>query len=112
MLNNVFKNAIESIQETRRLDGLITVSVKNTSDWVVLSIEDNGVGLSSDKALVLCEPYHTTKEHGMGLGLAIVQKIIDDHGGLFAIHPCKNTVGACVTISLLKHPPLSNPKNS
>ena len=110
VLNNVFKNAIEAIQETKRKDGVITTTVETTSHWVVLSIEDNGMGLSSDKALVLCEPYHTTKEHGMGLGLAIVQKIIDDHGGLFAIHPCKNTVGACVTISLLKDKPLSETK--
>jgi|LauGreDrversion4_2_1035121.scaffolds.fasta_scaffold08947_2 two-component system nitrogen regulation sensor histidine kinase NtrY len=102
VLNNVFKNAIESIEETKRHDGRITVITENNPDWFILSIHDNGVGLSSDKALVLCEPYQTTKEQGMGLGLAIVQKIIDDHGGLFAIQPNTNGVGACVTISLLK----------
>ncbi len=106
VLNNVFKNAIESIQETKRHDGRITVIMENNPDWFVLSIHDNGVGLSLDKALVLCEPYQTTKEQGMGLGLAIVQKIIDDHGGLFAIQPNTNGVGACVTISLLKQAPL------
>ncbi len=106
VLNNVFKNAIESIEETKRCDGRITVVTENNPDWFVLSIHDNGVGLSSDKALVLCEPYQTTKEQGMGLGLAIVQKIIDDHGGLFAIQPNINGVGASVTISLLKQAPL------
>jgi two-component system nitrogen regulation sensor histidine kinase NtrY len=106
VLNNIFKNAIESIEESKRCDGRITIITENSRDWFVLSIHDNGVGLSSDKALVLCEPYQTTKEQGMGLGLAIVQKIIDDHGGLFAIQPNPNGVGACVTISLLKQAPL------
>ncbi|MBM3631849.1 MAG: GHKL domain-containing protein [Alphaproteobacteria bacterium] len=106
VLNNVFKNAIESIEETKRHDGCIHVVTKHHSDWFVLSIHDNGVGLSLEKALVLCEPYQTTKEQGMGLGLAIVQKIIDDHGGLFSIHPNINGVGVCVTISLLKQAPL------
>jgi nitrogen fixation/metabolism regulation signal transduction histidine kinase len=39
----------------------------------------------------------------MGLGLAIVQKIIDDHGGLFSIRPAPHSDGACVTISLMKN---------
>jgi two-component system, NtrC family, nitrogen regulation sensor histidine kinase NtrY len=100
VFNNVFKNAIESIEETNRIDGLIDVTIQHNSGWFIISIQDNGIGLSTDKALVLCEPYQTTKEQGMGLGLAIVQKIIDDHGGLFSIHPKKEGIGACVCISL------------
>lgn len=109
VFNNIFKNAIESIQESHRKDGIITITIQNNSDWFMISVQDNGIGLSTDKALVLCEPYQTTKEQGMGLGLAIVQKIIDDHGGLFSIRPSENTLGACVTLSLLKRGPISGP---
>jgi two-component system nitrogen regulation sensor histidine kinase NtrY len=103
VFTNVFKNAVESIEETKRLDGCITVSIKENKDWIMISIQDNGSGLSSDKALLLCEAYQTTKAQGMGLGLAIVQKIIDDHGGLFSIRPAPHSDGACVTISLMKN---------
>jgi two-component system nitrogen regulation sensor histidine kinase NtrY len=101
VLTNIFKNAIESIHETLKKDGEIVVSYTENDHWLMISIQDNGAGLSMDKALVLCEPYQTTKAEGMGLGLAIVQKIIDDHGGLFSIQPNgPNQPGAIITISL------------
>jgi two-component system nitrogen regulation sensor histidine kinase NtrY len=101
VLTNIFKNAIESIHETHRTDGEIIVCSSEKDHWLIISIQDNGAGLSKDKALLLCEPYQTTKAEGMGLGLAIVQKIIDDHGGLFSIQPNKaNQPGAFITISL------------
>ena len=46
----------------------------------VIQIADNGTGLPPDRAR-LFEPYVTTREKGTGLGLPIVRKIIDEHGG-------------------------------
>lgn len=105
VFTNILKNALESLEERKDTPGCITLSVEEKDKWVMIIFQDNGVGLSSDKALLLCEPYQTTKAQGMGLGLAIVQKIIDDHGGLFSIQPALGQRGARVTISLLKQGP-------
>ncbi len=48
---------------------------------VCVTIEDNGTGIDAETKKTLFEPYHTTKPGGDGLGLAVVSKIIDDHGG-------------------------------
>ncbi len=48
---------------------------------ICIAIEDNGAGIDAETQSHLFEPYHTTKPHGEGLGLSIVSKIIDDHGG-------------------------------
>ena len=54
---------------------LLTDNVRN-----VLTIADNGIGLPEDRAR-LFEPYVTTRDEGTGLGLPIVKKIIEEHGG-------------------------------
>lgn len=48
---------------------------------IVMTIQDNGIGLPQDDRARLTEPYMTTRAKGTGLGLAIVKKIVDDHGG-------------------------------
>jgi len=48
---------------------------------VCIDIEDNGKGIDAETRQHLFEPYHTTKPKGEGLGLSIVSKIMDDHGG-------------------------------
>jgi two-component system nitrogen regulation sensor histidine kinase NtrY len=50
----------------------------------VIRISDNGTGLPPDRAR-LFEPYVTTREKGTGLGLPIVKKIIEEHGGTLAL---------------------------
>ena len=62
-------------------DSFITVEV---ADGVTIRIMDNGTGLPPDRAR-LFEPYVTTREKGTGLGLPIVKKIIEEHGGSLAL---------------------------
>jgi PAS domain S-box-containing protein len=49
--------------------------------WVVLSVEDTGMGMEESIQRQIFEPFFTTKEHGTGLGLAVVQQILASHGG-------------------------------
>jgi two-component system, NtrC family, nitrogen regulation sensor histidine kinase NtrY len=58
----------------------IRVKVDTGPDWVCITIADNGIGLPEDRSR-LFEPYVTTREKGTGLGLPIVKKIIEEHGG-------------------------------
>ena len=111
-LTNILKNAGESIETRMRTsstsneDGIIEVSLENSSNSIVVKISDNGVGLPQDR-LRLFEPYVTTREKGTGLGLAIVKKIIEEHGGTLKLNDSdpfekSGIIGASVTIELPK----------
>jgi two-component system, NtrC family, nitrogen regulation sensor histidine kinase NtrY len=89
-LTNLIKNAGEAI-ETRVEKGLfgdgkpeIHVVMTVTDLEAVIEIADNGIGLPADRAR-LFEPYVTTRDKGTGLGLPIVKKIIEEHGGTLAL---------------------------
>jgi nitrogen fixation/metabolism regulation signal transduction histidine kinase len=73
------------------------------SSRVRLSIEDNGPGFSAAVLQRAFEPYVTTKRSGTGLGLAVVKKIADDHGGRIEISnriSGASVLGAQVSLSL------------
>ncbi|TCO71289.1 ATP-binding protein [Rhodovulum euryhalinum] len=85
-LTNLIKNAGEAI-ETRREKGApdgfaaeIRVRLTREDGAGLIEIADNGIGLPEDRAR-LFEPYVTTRDSGTGLGLPIVKKIIEEHGG-------------------------------
>ncbi|MBW7849167.1 MAG: PAS domain-containing sensor histidine kinase [Rhodospirillales bacterium] len=83
-LANLLKNAVEAIEgrEGKGLPrGRVAVSLRRTSDQIVVEVEDNGRGLPRELRDRLTEPYVTTRAKGTGLGLAIVKKIVEDHGG-------------------------------
>ena len=84
VLVNIIKNSIESINEKQELEknfkGKINILVENNKDFIYIIIEDNGVGFKST-AIDLITPLTTTKQHGSGLGLSIVSKILHEHGG-------------------------------
>jgi two-component system nitrogen regulation sensor histidine kinase NtrY len=85
-LTNLIKNggeAIESLQEQGAPEGHVPelrVAMTLAEETVEITISDNGIGLPPDRAR-LFEPYVTTREKGTGLGLPIVKKIIEEHGG-------------------------------
>jgi two-component system nitrogen regulation sensor histidine kinase NtrY len=87
---NLIKNAgeaIESLQEKGAPEGFapqIRVSLVLEPAQAVVRIEDNGIGLPPDRGR-LFEPYVTTRAKGTGLGLPIVKKIIEEHGGTLAL---------------------------
>jgi two-component system nitrogen regulation sensor histidine kinase NtrY len=89
-LTNLIKNAgeaIESYQEKGATDGFapeIRVSLDLTPEQAVIRIADNGTGLPPDRSR-LFEPYVTTRAKGTGLGLPIVKKIIEEHGGTLTL---------------------------
>ncbi len=89
-LTNLVKNAgeaIESLQKKGAPEGHvpeIRVSLKIGPLGAEIRIADNGIGLPEDRAR-LFEPYVTTRDEGTGLGLPIVKKIIEEHGGTLVL---------------------------
>lgn len=106
-MTNVLKNAVEAIEAKRARSetadsGAISVVMRGENDHVVIAVEDNGVGLPTDRERIV-EPYVTTREKGTGLGLAIVNKIVDEHGGDMSFGSAEGG-GTCVTLRLARIP--------
>ncbi len=97
VFTNIFKNAIQSIPPNR--EGVITIDYTVQEKDVVISIKDNGVGMSEDIEAKIFVPSFSTKNSGMGLGLAISKKIIENSGGKIWF-TTKQGEGSLFTISL------------
>lgn len=82
-LHNLLKNALEAIGESHKPQiQVVTRAVHaDEQDWVELVVADNGPGLPADFGERWFEPYTTSKPKGTGLGLAVVKKIVEEHGG-------------------------------
>ncbi|KAJ56767.1 ATPase [Actibacterium mucosum KCTC 23349] len=89
-LTNLIKNAGEATEtRTEKSVGLpfspeIRVTLNCSGDTALITIADNGIGLPEDRAR-LFEPYVTTRDKGTGLGLPIVKKIVEEHGGTLVL---------------------------
>jgi len=80
-LINLIKNGLEALNGT----GRVTVSARSDDDAVEIVVADSGPGLTEEQRANLFVPGFTTKSHGGGLGLTIVQRIVSDHGGVIAV---------------------------
>src|SRR5947207_1886216 len=79
---NLMINAIEAMNEVRDAPReLLISSAKDESQSVLVSVRDSGPGLNPDSLDRLFQAFHTTKPHGMGMGLAISRSIVEAHGG-------------------------------
>ena len=80
--------------------GKIDIDISDNNDYIVVCIKDNGSGIRDiNKAM---NPYFTTKKNGTGLGLPIVDKIINEHKGDFSIKNMSNNDGTEINISFPK----------
>jgi len=81
VLINLIKNSIEAKKKKTKLNIVIKSQIVNDESIVRLTIVDNGIGFPDDILDQVFEPYVTTKSKGGGLGLAIVQNIVEQHAG-------------------------------
>ncbi|WP_047549552.1 sensor histidine kinase [Psychroserpens sp. Hel_I_66] len=80
VVTNLVKNSIQAIPEERE-NPRIEVNVGSQNGMVIISVEDNGLGISEDNEIKIFEPKFTTKSSGMGLGLAMVKNIVETYKG-------------------------------
>jgi two-component system nitrogen regulation sensor histidine kinase NtrY len=91
----------------------VRISAERADGQAVVRIMDNGIGLPEDRAR-LFEPYVTTRDKGTGLGLPIVKKIIEEHGGTLVLQDAPAFAegahcGAMAVIRLPLHETEQNP---
>jgi len=119
VIHNLLQNAQDAVAdrppqaENGRIDlGTETVRFRDSDGSertvVRLSVADNGPGFSPKILARAFEPYVTSKARGTGLGLAVVKKIIEEHGGRIDIKNRSGSNGAKVAILLLKLAPEQN----
>lgn len=117
VIHNLLQNAQDALQEhppedaEPRIDVVTEGIIYQSADGgtriaVRLSISDNGPGFAPKILANAFEPYVTSKAKGTGLGLAMVKKIIEEHGGRIDIQNRDDRSGASVLILLLKLAPV------
>lgn len=96
VLLNLYLNAIQAIGR----EGIITVAVAECGDGrIKLSVADSGKGMTAEQLQAIFTPYFTTKADGTGLGLAVVQNIVEQHGGTIHVESTSGR-GAVFTLYL------------
>ncbi|MFZ5517106.1 MAG: sensor histidine kinase [Candidatus Zhuqueibacterota bacterium] len=97
-LHNLVKNSIDASS----IGGVIFIETKSVAEEkfrVKIIVRDMGNGIPAEDLEKIFEPYFTTKKRGMGLGLSIVKRIIEDHDGKIAIESALHK-GTTITVLL------------
>lgn len=92
-LINIIKNSMQAVEEAEETGkkGVVNVEGIRRNGFYSLKISDNGIGMDEDTQNKLFEPYFSTKSSGMGLGLVITKKILDDMNAKIKV---KSAVGS------------------
>jgi len=84
-MERVFYNLLRNAAEASPAGGSITVKTRPLDGFVEVAVIDRGSGITREHRESIFNPFFTTKPNGVGLGLAIVSKIIDEHGGRITV---------------------------
>lgn len=82
-VRNLIDNAIQATQEVELPEVKITLNTR--AETLIISVNDNGCGISQSSSDKIFEPFYTTKQGGSGLGLAVVHGVIKAHGGKVSV---------------------------
>jgi signal transduction histidine kinase len=94
LMERVFYNLILNAVQASPPGGAVSVKTRAGADSVEIAVIDRGVGIDPAQRDSIFNPFFTTKPEGVGLGLAIVSKIVDEHGGKITVEsePGKGSV--------------------
>ena len=87
VIQNIISNAIKYMDKAKGMKGIIQIRVKDVGDFVQVEIEDNGKGIAAKDLPYIFDRFYRTDvsrnsaKGGSGIGLSIVRKILEDHGG-------------------------------
>lgn len=97
IITNLVKNATQAVAENNT-NPTILVSVSEEPKMVKIVVKDNGIGIAEENKPYVFEPKFTTKSSGMGLGLGIIKKIIENYNGTITFESAQN-IGTTFTVS-------------
>ncbi|CAM2806281.1 PhnD/SsuA/transferrin family substrate-binding protein [Shewanella loihica] len=76
---NLIRNALDAMDETD--DPQLAIAITNDSENAVIVVSDSGIGLSEQALERLFFPFETSKANGLGLGMVVCKRIVEEHGG-------------------------------
>ena len=85
LLERVFYNLVLNAAQATEPGGALTVKTRASSGFAEIAVIDRGKGIDPKHMNTIFNPFFTTKPQGVGLGLAIVSKIVDEHGGKITV---------------------------
>lgn len=94
LIHNLILNAFEAVEPIKDRQRVVSVNVRPNGNVLRIAVEDNGVGIDPIAQQHLFDAFFTTKDTGMGMGLAICRSIVEAHGGSLAAerrHPYGST---------------------
>ena len=106
LLRLAFSNLVQNAIQASSVGQTVSLAVTMETDWAKVKVRDNGSGIEPEHLESIFNPFFTTKPEGVGLGLAIVSKIVDEHGGRLAVKSQKGS-GTTFEIVLPKEQPIS-----
>ncbi|MEZ4859463.1 MAG: ATP-binding protein [Flavobacteriaceae bacterium] len=99
VITNLVKNSIQAIEKSNPAEPRIEVRVFSENNQTIITVSDNGSGISEENKLKVFEPKFTTKSSGMGLGLAMVKNIVETYQGTISLHSVEGK-GTTFTVSI------------
>src|SRR5580693_8461192 len=81
LLHRAISNLVLNAMDAMPMGGTLTLRSRGEIGKVLIEVADTGSGLTTEECERIFTPYYTSKQHGNGLGLAIVQSVVSDHGG-------------------------------
>ncbi len=104
MLHRAIENLVLNAMDAMPAGGVLMLRTSHRAGEVDIEVSDTGTGLTPQECDRLFTPYYTTKQHGTGLGLAVVQSVVSDHGGRVSVES-ESGVGTSFHIHLPARPP-------
>jgi signal transduction histidine kinase len=98
-MEQVFLNLIGNAVQAMSGGGVLDICTRFTNESVEMLFGDTGIGIAPADLSLIFQPFHTTKHRGSGLGLSIVKKIVEAHGGTVHVES-KQDEGTTVNVRL------------
>ena len=98
--SNLILNGFDATSETTQAEKAVTVATMRNGRFAEISIADTGPGVSEEAAKKIFDPFYSTKDHGMGMGLSIVRTIVETHNGQIEVDNRNGSNGAVFRVKL------------
>ncbi len=100
VIQNLLYNSVEALHAISDYPPRITIKLSFAQDLLKITIQDNGPGITDEALAQLYNPFYTEKDDGMGLGIALCQKIIEKHNGSLKLARGSEGFGTTAIITL------------
>jgi signal transduction histidine kinase len=93
-------NGFDATGATKQVDKVVAVETRRNGKFAEIAVTDTGPGVSPEAAKKIFDPFFSTKDHGMGMGLSIVRTILEAHHGQIEVDNRNGAKGAVFRVKL------------